>query len=170
MKLFYEDGHLTEEGLQAIVTGELDEMQSLEAAEHLSYCDACLECYTKLLTEETSMEPETPIKQPVMQNVRKRALRVVGSRYATVAAAACLAVGLWITGSFAVAALPSAEQAQPQTAQQPPSIGVRLNTAVETVGATLDDFFSSLLRGAPGEGDEADAASEPNEPDDANSA
>ena len=37
MELFYENGHLTPEGLNALVDGQLDEMARLEAAEHLSF-------------------------------------------------------------------------------------------------------------------------------------
>ena len=53
MNLFLENGHLSKEGLDALVAGTLDEMQSLEAAEHLSFCDACLLEYTQRLTEDT---------------------------------------------------------------------------------------------------------------------
>ena len=50
MELFREDGCLTDEGLQALVGGSLDEWGRLEAAEHLSYCDRCMDRYTALLT------------------------------------------------------------------------------------------------------------------------
>ena len=39
MNLFLESGHLSGEGLDALIAGTLDELQSLEAAEHLSFCD-----------------------------------------------------------------------------------------------------------------------------------
>ena len=42
LELFREDGCLTDEGLQALRDGQLDELGRLEAAEHLSYCDKCL--------------------------------------------------------------------------------------------------------------------------------
>ena len=42
MELFDVKGCLSEEGLQALVGGQLDETQRLEAAEHLAYCDRCL--------------------------------------------------------------------------------------------------------------------------------
>lgn len=38
-ELFLQTGHLSDEGLQALIDGMLDEMQRLEAAEHLSFCD-----------------------------------------------------------------------------------------------------------------------------------
>ena len=37
LELFREDGCLTDEGLQALRDGQLDELGRLEAAEHLSY-------------------------------------------------------------------------------------------------------------------------------------
>lgn len=51
MELFDAKGCLSEEGLQALVGGQLDETQRLEAAEHLAYCDRCMDRYTALLTE-----------------------------------------------------------------------------------------------------------------------
>ena len=42
MELFNKEGHLTDEGLRAVVDGTLDEMGRLEASEHLSFCDSCL--------------------------------------------------------------------------------------------------------------------------------
>lgn len=50
MELFDVKGCLSEEGLQALVGGQLDETQRLEAAEHLAYCDRCMDRYTALLT------------------------------------------------------------------------------------------------------------------------
>lgn len=52
MELFDAKGCLNEEGLQALVGGQLDETQRLEAAEHLAYCDRCMDRYTALLTDD----------------------------------------------------------------------------------------------------------------------
>ena len=43
MELFDQNGCLTEEGLHAVIGGQLDELGRLEAAEHLSYCDECMD-------------------------------------------------------------------------------------------------------------------------------
>ena len=40
--LFDAEGHLTDEGLHALQESRLDELGSLEAAEHLTFCDYCL--------------------------------------------------------------------------------------------------------------------------------
>ena len=55
MELFNKEGHLTDEGLRAVVDGTLDEMGRLEASEHLSFCDSCLVRYTELLADDTQM-------------------------------------------------------------------------------------------------------------------
>ena len=47
MELFRDDGCFTEEGLHALLCGQLDEMGRLEAAEHLAYCDRCMDRYTR---------------------------------------------------------------------------------------------------------------------------
>lgn len=38
MELFDKNGCLTDEGLQALQAGRLDELGRLETAEHLAYC------------------------------------------------------------------------------------------------------------------------------------
>ena len=57
MELFDQNGCLTEEGLHAVIGGQLDELGRLEAAEHLSYCDKCMDRYTALLTADVLEEP-----------------------------------------------------------------------------------------------------------------
>ena len=47
-ELFLENGHLSDAGLAALRDGQLDELARLEAAEHLSFCDACLDRYLAL--------------------------------------------------------------------------------------------------------------------------
>ena len=46
MELFREDGCMTDAGFRAMMDGRLDELGRLEAAEHLSYCDQCMDRYT----------------------------------------------------------------------------------------------------------------------------
>ena len=59
MDIFRYDGHLTDEALAALVTGEsLDETARLEMAEHLAFCDLCLQRYTDALTGTELLTPE----------------------------------------------------------------------------------------------------------------
>lgn len=100
-ELFREDGHLTDEGLRALVDGGLDELGRLEAAEHLSFCDACLVRYTALLEEGALQTPATDQTLPVMRRLRRRALQALASRYTAAAAAVLITGALWYTGVFA---------------------------------------------------------------------
>ena len=102
MELFNEGGHLTHEGLQALIDKQLDEMGRLEVAEHLSFCDECLLQYTTMLTDDVLIEPDRPLKEGIMKRLKRRTGKVMWARYGTVAAAACLAVVMWGVGSFAL--------------------------------------------------------------------
>ena len=95
MNLFLESGHLSGEGLDALIAGTLDELQSLEAAEHLSFCDDCLLAYTQRLTEDTWQTPPASVQEGLWNKIRARMLRVMVNRYAVAAVAACLALTLW---------------------------------------------------------------------------
>ena len=118
-ELFLQTGHLSDEGLQALIDGTLDEMQRLEAAEHLSFCDECLTRYTALLTGDVLEEPEQDVTLPVMRKLRRRAVKNVWNRYAAAAAAVVITAGLWYSGVFggAMEALAVQPPALEQTAQ-----------------------------------------------------
>ena len=59
MEIFRHDGHLTDRALAALVAGEsLDETARLEIAEHLAYCDLCLQRYTDALAGAPLLTPE----------------------------------------------------------------------------------------------------------------
>lgn len=69
MELFDAKGCLSEEGLQALVGGQLDETQRLEAAEHLAYCDRCMDRYTALLTDDVPEQPPRSARGAVMGTI-----------------------------------------------------------------------------------------------------
>lgn len=100
MELFLENGHLSDQGLQALVDGSLDEMQRLEAAEHLSFCDECLMRYTQRLSEDVLEQPAQNVTLPVMRRLRQRAAAAVFNRYAAAAAAVIVTGALWYGGVF----------------------------------------------------------------------
>lgn len=61
MTCFRPDGHLTDAALTALVRGDcLEELDRLELAEHLAYCDQCLQRYTELLSEGPMLTPPAP--------------------------------------------------------------------------------------------------------------
>ena len=102
-ELFSPDGHLTPEALKNLVDGgEFSEMQRLEIAEHLSFCDECVACYTQLLDDSLLLSPIQPVLPPVMQRIRERARKIFVNKYATVVAAASIAIVFWNIGVFHV--------------------------------------------------------------------
>lgn len=87
MELFNPGGHLTDEALRASAEGqELPELSRLEIAEHLAYCDRCLQRYTELLDQAPLLCPARSCKESLWRQVRKRTIRLLTSRYATAAA------------------------------------------------------------------------------------
>ena len=66
MESFRKDGCLSDEGLHALIAGQLDELGRLEAAEHLAYCDKCTDRYTALLTADALSDPPRSVRRTVM--------------------------------------------------------------------------------------------------------
>lgn len=92
MELFDRNGHLTEEALAALIRErELDELGRLEAAEHLAFCDLCLQRYMDALAGAELLTPERSCRESLWVRIRMRTVRLVTSRYATAAAAVALA-------------------------------------------------------------------------------
>ena len=89
LELFREDGCLTDEGLQALRDGQLDELGRLEAAEHLSYCDKCMDRYTALLTADVLETPPRGVHGTIMTTIW---VRLMQSTYGRVAVAGVAAV------------------------------------------------------------------------------
>ena len=95
MELFCEDGCLTDEGLLAVTKGGLDELGRLETAEHLSYCDRCMDRYTALLTADALEMPPKPLRGAVMSNIWVRLMQNTYGRVAVASVAAVLALTMW---------------------------------------------------------------------------
>lgn len=100
--LFDAEGHLTDEGLHALQDGRLDELGSLEAAEHLTFCDYCLARYTALIESapEKLKQPMRDLIPQVQALMRLRSFRIMTNRYVSTAAAVMLAFALWRFGLF----------------------------------------------------------------------
>ena len=88
MELFDAKGCLSEEGLQALVGGQLDETQRLEAAEHLAYCDRCMDRYTALLTDDVLEQPPRSARGAVMGTIWIRLMQNTWGRAAVATVAA----------------------------------------------------------------------------------
>ena len=146
-KLFDQNGHLTDEGLRAMSAGTLDELGSLEAAEHLTFCDDCLDRYTAMLESEPLLEPAHDRTPAVQRTLRIRAFRVFTNRYVTVAAAVMLAFTLWNVGVFQ----PPKGERLPDTDRT--AVGISqlfsgaLDAASDAMGQMLGGMQASLQSG-----------------------
>lgn len=100
MELFREDGCFTDEGLNAVIDGQLDELGRLESAEHLSYCDRCMDRYIALLTEDVLETPPRQVKHTVMTTIWVRMMQSTCGRVAVAGVAAVLALTMWRTGAL----------------------------------------------------------------------
>ena len=100
LELFREDGCLTDEGLQALRDGQLDELGRLEAAEHLSYCDKCMDRYTALLTADVLETPPRGVHGTIMTTIWVRLMQSTYGRVAVAGVAAVLALSLWRSGAI----------------------------------------------------------------------
>lgn len=145
MELFRTDGHLTDEGLSALIDGTLDEMQRLEAAEHLSFCDDCLLRYTQRMESAALAQPAQPLREGVLARIRRRAAAIFFNRYAAAGAAACLALTLWGTGVFGAIQ----PQRAPRTVQPPATtmtvtarMGTFLENSADAVQQAVEQWFA----------------------------
>lgn len=144
MNLFLESGHLSGEGLDALIAGTLDELQSLEAAEHLSFCDDCLLAYTQRLTEDTWQTPPASVQEGLWNKIRARMLRVMVNRYAVAAVVACLALTLWGTGFFNYF-LPQRGMRYIDAPQNTMTVSARVGSFVSSGQQALQDALGNLF-------------------------
>lgn len=153
MEHFRDDGHLTDQALAALVRGEaLGDLARLEIAEHLAYCDDCLQRYTDLLADDSLLSPAHSCRESLWVRIRLRTIRLVTSRYATAAAAVALALTvLW--GSAAIS-LPQRRPALPEVPQQlqywPERWSDSLNGALSRFNAMFDDLGGAASRPVQG--------------------
>ena len=146
MDLFRHDGHLTDEALAALVVGKvLDETARLEIAEHLAYCDLCLQRYTDALADAPLLVPEHSCRESLWRRVRVRTVRIFTNRYAAAAAGIVLALILvWGSGDEGFR-LPELPEDRPTV-----SDGLRKwNESLDSAMSGINEFFDGLGRQAP---------------------
>ena len=83
-----------------MMDGRLDELGRLEAAEHLSYCDQCMDRYTALLTADALETPPRSVQGAVMGTIWARLMQNTYGRAAVAGVAAVLALTLWRSGAL----------------------------------------------------------------------
>ena len=140
MELFDPSGHLTDRALLALVRNEeLDELARLELAEHLAYCDRCLQRYTALLADVPLLVPAHSCRESLWRRIQVRTLRLLTSRYATAAAAVALALTvLWGSAAVSLPEAPRHFQSWPERWSDTLDGGLsRLNTMFDDLGGAV---------------------------------
>lgn len=150
MERFHNDGHLTDDALLALIQEEpLEELARLEIAEHLAFCDICLQRYTDLLAERQLLVPACSCHGTLWQRIRRRSLRLLTSRYATAAAAITLALTmLWgsaaLSGSSTQEHRQFLETAGTAVTQQVRNLPERWNDSLNGLFSNISSFFDYL--------------------------
>lgn len=154
MELFDRNGHLTEEALAALIRErELDELGRLEAAEHLAFCDLCLQRYMDALAGAELLTPERSCRESLWVRIRMRTVRLVTSRYATAAAAVALALTVvWGSGRIDLVRRPALPEDRPSVSQGLREWPTKWNTALDSVMSGLNDFFDGFGHAQAGQG------------------
>lgn len=150
MTVFRGDGHLSDEALAALARngGLLDELERLEAAEHLAFCDDCLRRYTVLLEDEAVLlVPERSCQKTLWARVRGRALRSAVSRCATAVAAVTIALTALWGGRGVEFACPVLPEDRPSVSQRLTGLTGELNDSLRETVSGLSAFFDGLRPG-----------------------
>ena len=146
MELFRHDGHLTDGALTALVAGEsLDETARLEIAEHLAYCDLCLQRYTDALAGAPLLTPEHSCRESLWRRIRARTVQIFTSRYAAAVAGVVLALTLVWGSGYGSIRLPELPEDRPTV-----SDGLRKwNESLDNAMSGVNEFFDGLSRMTP---------------------
>ena len=144
--IFREDGHLSDGALTALARNEdrFDELERLEIAEHLAFCDHCLQRYDLALEDGALLVPERSCQRALWARIRSRALRMVTSRYATAAAAVALALTVLWGGQELSFSRPAAPEPRSPVAERLHSWPERWNDALSETLSGVTDFFDGL--------------------------
>ena len=145
MEIFRHDGHLTDGSLAALVAREpLDETARLEIAEHLAYCDLCLQRYTGALAGAPLLAPERSCRESLWRRIRARTIQIFTSRYAAAVAGVVLALTLVWGSGYGSIRLPELPEDRPTV-----SDGLRKwNESLDNAMSGVNEFFDGLGRRA----------------------
>lgn len=138
--LFTADGHLTGEALRMLAAEGLEELSRLEVAEHLSFCDECVQKYTEFLSAGELMQPPQELHENILRRIRRKARLFLCNRYGAAAAAACFAITFWLTGVFT----PQVDQRPSGAAEEPVSITERTADFARNISDQLNAFLQKF--------------------------
>lgn len=147
--IFREDGHLSDGALTALARNEdrFDELERLEIAEHLAFCDHCLQRYDLALEDGALLVPERSCQRALWARIRSRALRMVTSRYATAAAAVALALTVLWGGERVEPIRPALPEDRPSISRQLTGLTGDIGDSLRGTMGGLSDFFDGLRPG-----------------------
>ena len=144
--IFREDGHLSDGALTALARNEdrFDELERLEIAEHLAFCDHCLQRYDLALEDGALLVPEQSCQRALWARIRSRALRMVTSRYATAAAAVALALTVLWGGERVEPIRPALPEDRPSISRQLTGLTGEISDSLRQTVSGLSDFFDGF--------------------------
>lgn len=145
--VFRDDGHLSDGALAALAGSEdrFDDLERLEIAEHLAFCDDCLHRYTLLLEGAALLVPERSCQKALWTRIRSRAVRMVTSRYATAAAAVALALTmLWGGVGPARAVRLTLPEDRPSISRQLNGLTGEISDSLREAVGGISDFFDGF--------------------------
>ena len=145
--VFRDDGHLSDGALAALARNEdgFDQLERLEIAEHLAFCDECLQRYTELLADETALlTPERSCQKSLWARIRTQAVRAVTSRYATAAAAVALALTVLWGGERVEIVRPILPEDRPSVSRQLDSLAGEIGDSLRETVFGVSDFFDGF--------------------------
>ena len=148
MTAFREDGHLSGKALAALAGNEdaFTQLERLEIAEHLAFCDPCLERYTALLDSGGALlVPRRSCQGTLRPRAWAREVRRTVSRCATAAAAVALALtALWSGGTRLELVLPVLPEDAPGISRQLSSFSGELHDSFQEAMTGMTDFFDGF--------------------------
>ncbi|WP_300415428.1 hypothetical protein [uncultured Oscillibacter sp.] len=144
--VFREDGHISDGALTALARNEdrFDELERLEIAEHLAFCDYCLQRYTMALEDGALLAPERSCQRTLWMKIRSRALRMITSRYATAAAAVTLALTVLWGGERVEFTRPVFPEDRPSVSRQLTDWTGGIGDSLRGAVGGISDFFDGL--------------------------
>lgn len=146
MTAFREDGHLSDGALAALARNEdiFEELERLEIAEHLAFCDYCLERYTLALEDGALLIPEHSCQKTLWPRIRSRAIRLVTSRYATAAAAVTLALTVLWGGTGVELGRPTLPEDRPSVSRRLTELTGDISDSLRGTMGSISDFFDGF--------------------------
>lgn len=99
-EIFNEDDHISDYGFNKLLQDELNDLELLEIAEHLSFCDECIEKYSELLNNVSLLSPPETFINRTLKAIKQKTIRLIYNKYFSAAVAAGFAIFLWVSGIF----------------------------------------------------------------------